>query len=597
MLTANDTACPIQVPGYTHNGDCSLLCKPSTWKDIIVFFLGNYGAHVATIFTRPGQSTLAWGFSLLLALCFPGAGVLTGLQAITSRALFAPTELTRAVRAGALCIVVKTRKGDEEEAADQPGVDGSSAVSAREEADSSTPVSDSPVDHEEPVPVQAGIELTSLRRESHGHTPSTAHGSASSEREQRTAANNEAPGTVPGGKSAEQEQPPNVVTTESNQMADEKTDGADRTCELSRPTVIRALLTPSDEPPDWAASTVLGVRRLPPGYRLLVLPSWTTFQDDAADKPAEGTLIQSNHSIMKVLISIGQLLFAVVTLYETRGNQIEVYGYAAFGLTVAPYVWMSFINLLANLMCPQYPTMLVVDSPGLDEMRRELADQGREAEYPVGGTVGRIDADMQQRVVAYYRVALKCPTAFHQFFEILDPANGSVKESVLPVLMAYGAVAFAAVPIAIVGGLSRFKAGQSAISERVWTMLWLCLGPAVGAGMGTIIMGIIESRPVLWLPVMLARWKRPSAPAHVVPADPEHAEGNQGESEGKARPEATKARTAEDAAQGFNTSIGMHVLITGLIAWFLFMYMIPAIGGFVVVGKMLVAYGSCTKID
>lgn len=114
----NDTQCPIQIPGFTHHGDCNLICKPTEWKDIILFFLGNYGAHAATVIGKPGQSTLSWALSILLAICFPGAGVLTGVQAISSRACFAPTELTKAARAGALCMIFRaddiTATADEE---------------------------------------------------------------------------------------------------------------------------------------------------------------------------------------------------------------------------------------------------------------------------------------------------------------------------------------------------------------------------------------------------------------------------------------------------------------------------------------------------
>lgn len=102
-----DASCPIQVPGFTHHGDCSLLCKPAEWKDIMIFFLGNYVSHAATVIGRPGQSSLLWAFSLLLALCCPGAGIVVGVHAISSLACFAPTELTKAVRAGAMCMIFK----------------------------------------------------------------------------------------------------------------------------------------------------------------------------------------------------------------------------------------------------------------------------------------------------------------------------------------------------------------------------------------------------------------------------------------------------------------------------------------------------------
>ncbi len=60
-------------------------------------------------------------------------------------------------------------------------------------------------------------------------------------------------------------------------------------------------------------------------------------------------------------MSLGQLIFAIATLYSARGDQIPLFGYAAFGLTVVQYAWMSFVNLLANSMCPQYGTMFLVE--------------------------------------------------------------------------------------------------------------------------------------------------------------------------------------------------------------------------------------------
>lgn len=55
-------------------------------------------------------------------------------------------------------------------------------------------------------------------------------------------------------------------------------------------------------------------------------------------QPARSTVALScSYNLVRVLASIIQLVFAVSTLYRTRGDQIERYGYAAFGLTVMPY--------------------------------------------------------------------------------------------------------------------------------------------------------------------------------------------------------------------------------------------------------------------
>jgi len=67
------------------------------------------------------------------------------------------------------------------------------------------------------------------------------------------------------------------------------------------------------------------------------------------------------------MVAIAQVLYASYTLYETRGDQLNQYGYAAFGLTAIPYIIMSCVNLLGNLLTPNYPTLYLVSSPELVE--------------------------------------------------------------------------------------------------------------------------------------------------------------------------------------------------------------------------------------
>jgi hypothetical protein len=89
--------------------------------------------------------------------------------------------------------------------------------------------------------------------------------------------------------------------------------------------------------------------------------------------------------------------------------------------------------------------------------------------------------------------------------------------------------------IAIVGGLSHFRAGSSTVAQRAWTMSWL--GSDIVAG---FVMG-----------------------AALVPRD--------------------KKETQENN------------FLLGVIAWFL-IFGAPAIGGCVVVGQMVKEYGSCIKL-
>ena len=62
-----------------------------------------------------------------------------------------------------------------------------------------------------------------------------------------------------------------------------------------------------------------------------------------------------------------QVIAAALTLYQIRGNQLPRFGYATFGLTVTPYRIMPFMNALADLLIPLYPTCYLVRSKEMDE--------------------------------------------------------------------------------------------------------------------------------------------------------------------------------------------------------------------------------------
>jgi hypothetical protein len=70
------------------------------------------------------------------------------------------------------------------------------------------------------------------------------------------------------------------------------------------------------------------------------------------------------------LIALAQAIYTSVTLYQTRGDQINQYGYAAFGLTVAPFVLMSIINLIRNIFSPTYNAIYMIETSVMTEARR-----------------------------------------------------------------------------------------------------------------------------------------------------------------------------------------------------------------------------------
>ena len=80
--------------------------------------------------------------------------------------------------------------------------------------------------------------------------------------------------------------------------------------------------------------------------------------------------LSSSFNLIKGIAAILQLLYTSITLYHTSGGQVNKYGFAAPGLTVIPYAVMSFLNLMANLLTPHYPTMYLVRSEVMEEAER-----------------------------------------------------------------------------------------------------------------------------------------------------------------------------------------------------------------------------------
>ncbi|KAE9369937.1 hypothetical protein N431DRAFT_469813 [Stipitochalara longipes BDJ] len=94
--------------GTTDHGQPALLCLPTKWTDIVIFFLGNYVAHAATIRLEPGTNIVDTILAVVWALLIPICGVKCRVSGILSLAKFGKTDLQIAARAGALCQVIRT---------------------------------------------------------------------------------------------------------------------------------------------------------------------------------------------------------------------------------------------------------------------------------------------------------------------------------------------------------------------------------------------------------------------------------------------------------------------------------------------------------
>ncbi|KAL9081983.1 MAG: hypothetical protein Q9159_006830 [Coniocarpon cinnabarinum] len=116
----------------------------------------------------------------------------------------------------------------------------------------------------------------------------------------------------------------------------------------------------------------------PNGYALACAPRHT--------KIAGGEFsVASSSGIVKALIALFQTLYAASTLYHVRADQLDRYGFAAYGLTVTHFAVMSLLNVGAHLATPDYPSMFMLRTDTMAEAERL---GGR-----FSGEVGRVVAD------------------------------------------------------------------------------------------------------------------------------------------------------------------------------------------------------------
>jgi hypothetical protein len=295
---------------------------------------------------------------------------------------------------------------------------------------------------------------------------------------------------------------------------------------------------------------VSGKIKLPSGYAFAFVPSDAhviTRSSASANNPLDVNISASSNAI-KIIVAIVQAIYGFLTLYRTRGHQVERYGYAAFGLTVVPYAVMSIVNLVGCLMTHSYPTTYLVHSAVLDEVSERhnhghpyfdgavgtLAEVSSRQMGPAKAErqIQRVDTKWQQRrwlCVCPYIIPVTRPRQSvmdsHRRTAGLPRDIWDNLQKLLATVMSLAG------PLIITGTISKFHKGKSTKAQRVWVVMWL----AFGSFMGSILNSITRE-------------------AHVG-----------------------------------NGSWGM--LAIGVT------YCAPAIGGFVVVGQMLMQYGYGIRLD
>ncbi|KAI9771092.1 MAG: hypothetical protein M1840_002443 [Geoglossum simile] len=542
----------ITVPkGTSNHGDPHLLCTPTQWTDIAVFFIGNYVSHAATVKSVPGEPTASAFLALVLALVFPVSGVIRGVDSIWRRSIFAPTELEKALRAGALSMVVRSKTwkpqtGDEVRNMMLRRPPGQAENRTPPHGGNGTGTSNgdaqvSPAEHEE-----RDVEL--------GHAGRSDHRRDSIQLE-----------------------------TISHLRCDEVSQ--------SRPKIASGLkvsssyFSPRYQPSDSLLSIsgrrVHGICSLPEGYELQILPKSSVVSptpDDGCQQASSpwpevpkasnrtphtsAIKLSSSHSFAKALIAILQTIFASATLYRTRGDQLSRFGYASFGLTVTPYLIMSILNLVSLLVSPDYPYIYLVHTDIMAEASRRKgarfvgvvgsvpAEEQKADENEANKDL--FDASFEVEEGKYVLLRANAPGPTGERVDVNKAGDNNDPQLIVPTTNLKNCVddtrfkvilcgsTIAPISAIIIVAISGFKPGLSTKAQRVWITGWIWVGIATGPLTHFLFLGLLENL--------------------------------------------------------FRVSARLRLkMILGAVV-VLLLYSSPAIGGYVVVGQMIKSYGRCIRI-
>ena len=316
------------------SSDGQLYCEKTTWYDICWFFFTNYLLHALSVRSLPGENVYTSTSFKLCCLLVPYTGVRRGLSLISRASSLTKDDLQAAARAGALCMVIRKP--------DWRPLDGQIVHGCQ--------VKDSA---EEQAPERA-LDRLDEKDTRIGISASEVSGSQVS-----------ADGAIPSKHALS-------LNIREPYEAPQPSSFLDK---ISRVLVLTDRLNnymPSSSPVDHENIKVHGLCKLAPGYGLSYISSnvkvYERHYAQLGNQDVKPTRIASTHDIPRILFSLIQTASGGYSLYKARGSQIDRYGFAAFGLTVLPYMIVSIINFIASLLSAEYETVYMVHSTMMDEM-------------------------------------------------------------------------------------------------------------------------------------------------------------------------------------------------------------------------------------
>ncbi|KAF7948140.1 uncharacterized protein EAE97_003551 [Botrytis byssoidea] len=147
---------------------------------------------------------------------------------------------------------------------------------------------------------------------------------------------------------------------------------------------------------DLRLSRVHGAYDLPEGYEFAIVPRNTFLisqvASDTHEDPGLSSEISASHCVLKAVASLIQVVAAFTTLLSNRPDLVSRWGYASYHLTVIPYLAMTHVNLISNMVSPDYSCLYMIRS----ETMVEAEKLGRRFEGEIAQMISLLPKDGMQ---------------------------------------------------------------------------------------------------------------------------------------------------------------------------------------------------------
>ncbi|KAG8528413.1 uncharacterized protein KY384_007331 [Bacidia gigantensis] len=371
-----------------------VICTSANWYDIVWFFFANYIMHALSVRSMPGENMFTSIVFKFCCLMVPYTGLRRGLCLLSRAANLVRNDLQAAARANTLCTIVRS---EEWKPIDGAEVHGCEVEKIKYAAPTEIKAQESE------VKTQITCDDSSFRDH---EKKDWADGALSDEKEQDqkpTTSNIQARTEEVKADFGEIKE---VATSDSIEDLD---DGSGTICfqilDTYKPILQRGFLeklykifvqthkfgrhalgTGPPVDPDYVK--IHGMCKLAPGYKLVSIPEDVKVypKGDPPARPSLSTALRNNdfNTVLKamtsqtklastqnaprIIFSLSQTISGGWALYRAQGAQIDRFGYAAYGLTVLPYMIVSTVNFLGSLLTKEYDMLYMVHSSIMDEM-------------------------------------------------------------------------------------------------------------------------------------------------------------------------------------------------------------------------------------